>query len=212
MKARALVLVMALAIAGTATTAAVASGGGGGTPITTPPDPPVKYPCPVYGDNYGQVEYWDDQFFPPPAVPFCGMPENVPFATCIAGKGYDLWSIDQIFIDYIIDLYLVGGADAKLGNCSFADRMFPMCYGPGANSIYYKSRADAVELYAAGAKVPVASKTAQTNYVVGDHHLTCAGGTPTGNLVSTGNGGEMLPGIHAGLLNTNPLDWTIEVS
>lgn len=197
-----LTIIAALAVMAIATPVALA--------FTTPPAMPVEYPCAVEGDNEGVVHAWDDQFFPL-ADPFCGLPENMPFAVCLATAGFDIWSIDQQYIDYIVGLYTTAGVNATLGNCAFGDREFPMCYGAGANSIYYKARADAVALYADGAKVPVASKTAQTNYVVGNHHLTCAGGTPTGNLVSTGNGGEIMSGVHAGLLKTNPLDWTIEV-
>jgi hypothetical protein len=183
-------------------------------PVTDPPAMPVSYPCEVVGSpNTGVVHAWDDQFYPEDA-PLCGEIENTAFAVCLNSAGYDIWSVDQGYIEEILGWYLEAGVNAKLGACQFADRSFPLCYAAGANSIYYKSRAEAIALLAAGAKVPVASKSAQTDYKVGAHHLTCAGGTATGRVVSTGNGGEVVVNdtIGAGLLQTNPLDYTIEVS
>jgi hypothetical protein len=51
---------------------------------------------------------------------------------------------------------------------------------------------------------------------VGSYYLTCddQGQKPTGRVVSTGNGGEVVSGpASAGtsLLRTNPLDYTVEV-
>ena len=74
----------------------------------------------------------------------------------------------------------------------------------------------AVKALVAGQRVPHASKTITTDTKVGSYYLTCndQGQKPTGRVVSTGNGGEVVQGptsVGAGLLLTNPLDYTAEI-
>lgn len=100
------------------------------------------------------------------------------------------------------------------GQCvQMSDRSFFLCYGAGPNSIEIVSRAVAQKKLDAGARVPVASKSQKTDFKVGNHFLTCAGGKPTGRFVSTGNGGEVVSvdSVGAGLVRSNPLDYTLEV-
>lgn len=68
-----------------------------------------------------------------------------------------------------------------------------------------------------GQRVPHASKSVTTDTKVGSYYLTCddEGQRPTGRVVSTGNGGEVVPGpanVGIGLLLTNPLDYTAEIA
>lgn len=112
-------------------------------------------------------------------------------------------------------LYTVAEGACSVELAGGGDRNFPMCYGTGANSIFYVNRATAISMWANGAKVPYASTKQVTNYAVGNHRLTCSAGgeKPTGNAVSTGNGGEVYTGSQGlGLLMTNPLDYTWEIS
>jgi hypothetical protein len=103
------------------------------------------------------------------------------------------------------------------GACiQMADRHFFLCYANNPNSVGIYTRKEAQDMLDAGAKVPVASTSQVTNFPVGSHYLTCnAGGQKaTGHFVSTGNGGELATSdtAGAGLVTTNPLDWTLEVS
>ena len=65
-------------------------------------------------------------------------------------------------------------------------------------------------------RTPLASTSQVTSFKVGTHYLTCNAGSqkPTGRVVSTGNAGEMVSvdSVGAGLVRSNPLDYTMEVS
>jgi hypothetical protein len=177
------------------------------------PGPPVAYACEATGD----VAIWDDQFYPDDD-PLCDIAsEN--FLLCLAKYGQftiDTPSVD-LYAQEIVDMYLAVGAAAAQGKCLPQERTYWLCYGSGADSLMPVDTVNAIRMLAAGQRVPHASKTIQTGTKVGAYYLTCNDGSqkPTGNVVSTGNGGEVVPGaasIGAGLLLTNPLDYTVEVA
>jgi hypothetical protein len=190
------------------TTAAMAA-----QPPNPVPGPPVAYDC----EDTGTVGIWDDQFFEG-EDPLCAFAsEN--FLLCLAKFGQfqiETPSVED-FAAHIVGLYVAAGASATQGKCLPQTRTYWLCYGTGANSVGAYDQVTAVKMLADGARVPHASKTITTDTKVGDHYLTCNDGDqkPTGTVVSTGNGGEVVsgaPSIGAGLLLTNPLDYTAEVA
>lgn len=180
------------------------------TPPNPVPGPPVTYEC-----DDGELANWDDQYFEDD--PLCEVASES-FTLCLQVGEFDIRtpSVDD-YAEYIVGLYVDAGAKASLGKCvKVAPRMFWLCYGAGANSLGVYDAAGAAKGLADGMRVPHASKTIQTGVKVGQHYLTCndQGQKPTGAVVSTGNGGEVVTGppqVGAGLLITNPLDYTVEV-
>ena len=84
----------------------------------------------------------------------------------------------------------------------------PQPWAPRPDSMRYVTGDEAREMLKAGTfRNPLAS---------GTHYLTCNAGSqkPTGKVVSTGNAGEVVSvdSVGAGLLQSNPLDYTLEVS
>jgi hypothetical protein len=186
-------------------------------PATSPvPGPPVAYACGEAGANLGVVANWDDQFYPG-FDPLCNeASEN--FFLCLAKYGQFTIQTPSVedFAAEIVGFYLQAGAAATQGKCLPQTRTFWLCYGTGANSLMPLDQVSAIKTLAAGARVPHASKTIKTDTKVGNYYLTCddQGQKPTGKVVSTGNGGEVVSGaasIGAGLLVTNPLDYTAEI-
>jgi hypothetical protein len=181
------------------------------------PGPPVAYPCDdVAGVNVGKVATWDDQYFPGIAEECGNASEN--FLLCLAKYGQFRIETPDVaaWAPYIVDLYLQAGASAFQGKCLPQTRSYWLCYGAAANSLAVFDEVTAIKTLAAGARVPHASKTIKTDTKVGGYFLTCddQGQKPTGKVVSTGNGGEVVSGpasIGAGLLLTNPLDYTAEI-
>ena len=92
-----------------------------------------------------------------------------------------------------------------------ADRGFWLCFSKSRNPGYF-SRGDAVQNYAAGMTVPYAVKRTVSDTNIGNgYFLTCVipSGYRLGDLaVSTGGGEEYAGAVGAGLLFTNPLDFT----
>jgi hypothetical protein len=176
------------------------------------PGPPVAYEC----EANGALAYWDDQYFPG-FPPLCDVADES-FTLCLQVGEFEVRtpSVDAFAAD-IVDQYLGEGASASLGKCfQVVPRKFWLCYGTGANSLGVYDSVSAAKGLADGMRVPHASRTIQTGVKVGQHYLTCddQGQKPTGKVVSTGNGGEIvsgLPQVGAGLLITNPLDYTVEV-
>ncbi len=202
-------LVAVVSVAGLMSTAAL-----GAQPPSPVPGPPVAYEC----EESGTVAIWDDQFYPDDD-PLCNE-ANENFLLCLAKYGQftiETPSVD-LFAQEIVGMYLAAGAAAAQGKCVPPQpRTFWLCYGAGAESLMPVDAVNAVKMLAAGQRVPHASKTLQTSTKVGGYYLTCNDGTqkPTGSVVSTGNGGEVVPGptsVGAGLLLTNPLDYTVEVA
>ena len=176
------------------------------------PGPPVAYECEATGED----GYWDDQYFPEDD-PICEFAAES-FTLCLQVGEFDILtpSVDD-FAAIVVAQYLGAGASASVGKCfRVVPRMFWLCYGTGANSLGVYDSVSAAKGLADGLRVPHASRTIQTGVKVGEHYLTCndQGQRPTGKVVSTGNGGEVVTGppqIGAGLLLTNPLDYTVEV-
>lgn len=202
------ILLAVIAATGLMATAALAA-----QPPNPVPGPPVAYPC----EDTGPVAIWDDQFYPFDA-PLCSeASEN--FFLCLAKYGQfkiQTPSAADFALD-IVDMYLAAGAGATEGKCLPQTRTYWLCYGAGANSMIPLDQVSAVKALAAGQRVPHASKTITTSTKVGSYYLTCddQGQKPTGNVVSTGNGGEVVSGaasVGAGLLVTNPLDYTPEIA
>jgi hypothetical protein len=199
--------IAAIAAVAVAVPAAVAD-----QPPNPVPGPPVVYAC----EATSELGYWDDQYFPDDE-PLCDIASES-FALCLQVGEFQIRtpSVDD-FAAYIVDLYLDAGASASVGTCfRVVPRTFWLCYGTGANSLGVYDSLSAATGLADGLHVPHASRTIQTGVKVGQHYLTCndQGQTPTGKVVSTGNGGEVVAGapqIGAGLLITNPLDYTVEV-
>jgi hypothetical protein len=199
--------VAALAALAVMSTAAMAAQPG--NPV---PGPPVAYTC----DLTGKLAVWDDQFYPFDD-PLCdSASEN--FFLCLAKYGQFRIETPSVaeFEGEIINMYIAAGAGVAPGKCLPQERTYWLCYGAGANSLRTAGPADAVKSLAAGQRVPHASKTIKTSTKVGSYYLTCddQGQKPTGRVVSTGNGGEVVSGpASAGtsLLRTNPLDYTVEV-
>jgi hypothetical protein len=106
----------------------------------------------------------------------------------------------------------------RLARCAGEGRKFWVCYANNPNSMNPYTWEEIETLFKGkdNVRVPVASTSQVTDTKVGTHYLTCnAGGQkPTGHFVSTGNGGEMATSDEAGagLVKTNRLDWTEEVS
>jgi hypothetical protein len=182
-------------------------------PATSPvPGPPVAYVC----EATGEAGIWDDQFYPDD-LPLCDVAsEN--FLLCLAKYGQFQIETPSValFATEIVGMYLAAGAGAAQGKCLPQPRSYWLCYGTAATSIQVLDEVSAIRTLLAGARVPHASKTINTGTKVGDHYLTCddQGQKPTGRVISTGNGGEVVNGpasIGAGLLLTNPLDYTIEI-
>ena len=97
------------------------------------------------------------------------------------------------------------------------ERSYPTCYANYPDSMRYVTGDEAREMLKAGTfRAPLASTSQVTSHKVGTHYLTCNAGSqkPTGKFVSTGNAGEVVSddSVGAGLLRSNPLDYTIEVS
>jgi hypothetical protein len=97
------------------------------------------------------------------------------------------------------------------------ERNYPTCYANFPDSIRYVGGDEARAMLEAGTfRAPLASTSQVTSVKVGTHYLTCNAGSqkPTGKFVSTGNGGEVVSvdSVGAGLLRSNPLDYTMEVS
>jgi hypothetical protein len=203
-------IIGSLAVAVLATTASIA---GAAQPPNPVPGPPVAYACKADGE----LGIWDDQYFPAD-LPLCDEAEQS-FTLCLQVGEFSVRtpSVD-LFAQSIVGQYLGAGASASVGTCfKVVPRMFWLCYGTGANSLGVYDTTSAVKGLADGLRVPHASKTIPTGVKVGDHYLTCndQGQKPTGRVVSTGNAGEMvtgLPQVGAGLLVSNPLDYTVEVS
>ena len=208
--------IAALVVMATMSAAAMAA-----QPADSPvPGPPVAYACEEPGANLGVVANWDDQFYPGFA-PLCNeASEN--FFLCLAKYGQFTIQTPSVadFAAEIVGFYLEAGAGATQGKCSVSvapPRTFWLCYGTGANTLMPLDQVSAIKTLAEGARVPHASKTIKTDTKVGDYYLTCddQGQRPTGRVVSTGNGGEVVSGalsIGAGLLVTNPLDYTAEIA
>jgi hypothetical protein len=200
------VCIAAIALAAMAVPAALAQ------PPNPVPGPPVEYAC----EATGELGFWDDQYFPDEA-PLCDVASES-FTLCLQVGEFEVStpSVDA-FAAYIVGLYLDAGASASAGKCfKVVPRQYWLCYGTGANSLGVYGSVSAATGLADGLRVPHASRTIQTGVKVGQHYLTCndQGQTPTGKVVSTGNGGEVVSGapqIGAGLLITNPLDYTVEV-
>jgi hypothetical protein len=176
------------------------------------PGPPVAYAC----EDTGKVAIWDDQFYPG-FDPLCAE-ANENFFLCLAKYGQFRIETPSVadFAAEIVGMYLQAGAGAAQGKCLPQTRTYWLCYGNGANSLMTFDEASAVKALAGGQRVPHASKSIKTDTKVGSYYLTCddQGQKPTGRVVSTGNGGEVVPGaasIGVGLLVTNPLDYTVEV-
>ena len=202
-------LIAALAAMAITSAAAMAA-----QPATSPvPGPPVNYVC----EATGQAGNWDDQFYPDDP-PLCDVAsEN--FLLCLAKYGQFQIETPSVtaFAADIVGMYLAAGAAATQGKCLPQTRSYWLCYGKAATSIQVLDEVNAIKTLLAGARVPHASKTINTGTKVGDFYLTCddQGQKPTGSVVSTGNGGEVVNGqasIGAGLLLTNPLDYTVEVA
>ena len=203
--------IAALVVMGMMSAAATAA-----QPATSPvPGPPVAYAC----EATGLVANWDDQFYPG-FDPLCNeASEN--FFLCLAKYGQFTIQTPSVadFAAEIVGMYLQAGAAATQGKCGLyvaPPRTYWLCYGAGANSVMALDQVSAITALAAGARVPHASKTVKTDTKVGSYYLTCddQGQKPTGKVVSTGNGGEVVSGdarIGAGLLVTNPLDYTTEI-
>lgn len=200
-------VVAALAVTGLTSAAALAA-----QPPDPVPGPPVAYAC----EATDVVAVWDDQFYPEDE-PLCDeATEN--FFLCLATYGQfqiETPSVED-FAAEIVDMYLQAGAGATQGKCLPQARTYWLCYGAGANSLMPLDQVSAVKALAAGQRVPRASKTIKTDTKVGSYYLTCndEGQKPTGHVVSTGNGGEVVQGaasVGAGLLLTNPLDYTREI-
>jgi hypothetical protein len=193
-------------------------------PSNPVPGPPVAYTCDVtgfvdpadIGENQGKTAIWDDQFYPG-SVPLCDLAsEN--FLLCLAKYGQFQIQTPSVaeFATEIVGMYLTAGAGATQGKCLPQTRAYWLCYGTGANSLMALDEVSAVKALVAGQRVPHASKTITTDTKVGSYYLTCndQGQKPTGRVVSTGNGGEVVQGptsVGAGLLLTNPLDYTAEI-
>jgi len=204
---------LALCVAAGAAFAVMSTAAMAAQPPNPVPGPPVAYAC----EDTGQVAVWDDQYFPFDD-PLCAeASEN--FLLCLAKYGQFKIETPSVadFAAYIVGLYIQAGAGAAQGKCLPQERTYWLCYGKAANSLRAVAQADAAKALAAGERVPHASKTITTNTKVGDYYLTCddQGQKPTGKVVSTGNAGEVVsgaPSIGAGLLVSNPLDYTPEVA
>jgi len=207
---RKLMLIGFVAIAALVVAASTATAAQPPNPV---PGPPVAYAC----EASGELGIWDDQYFPED-LPLCEI-ANETFTLCLQAGEFEVLtpSVDE-FASFIVELYLDEGASASVGKCfKVVPRMFWLCYGTGANSLGVYDTSSAVKGLADGLRVPHASRTIQTGVKVGEHYLTCndQGQKPSGRVVSTGNGGELVTGppqVGAGLLVTNPLDYTVEVS
>lgn len=97
------------------------------------------------------------------------------------------------------------------------ERTYVTCYANFPDSMRYVTGDEAREMLKAGTfRNPLASTSQVTSVKVGTHYLTCNAGSqkPTGKIVSTGNAGEVVSvdSVGAGLLQSNPLDYTLEVS
>jgi len=97
------------------------------------------------------------------------------------------------------------------------ERTYVTCYANFADSMRYIGGDEARAMLKAGTfRNPLASTSQVTSFKVGTHYLTCNAGSqkPTGRVVSTGNAGEVVSvdSVGAGLVRTNPLDYTMEVS
>lgn len=199
--------IAAIAILAVAVPAALAQ------PPNPVPGPPVEYEC----EATGEAGNWDDQYFEG-EEPLCEVADET-FTLCLQVGEFEILtpSVDAFAAD-IVEMYLGAGATASVGKCfKVVPRQFWLCYGAGANSLGVYDSVSAAKGLADGLRVPHASRTIQTGVKVGQHYLTCndQGQTPTGKVISTGNGGEVVSGapqIGAGLLITNPLDYTVEVA
>ena len=97
------------------------------------------------------------------------------------------------------------------------ERTYVTCYANFPDSIRYVGGDEARAMLKAGTfRSPLASTSQATSFKVGTHYLTCDAGNqkPTGKFVSTGNAGEVVSSdsVGAGLVRSNPLDYTMEVS
>lgn len=97
------------------------------------------------------------------------------------------------------------------------ERTYVTCYANFPDSMRYVGGDEARAMLKAGTfRTPLASTSQVTSFKLGTHYLTCNAGDqkPTGKIVSTGNAGETvsLDSVGAGLVRSNPLDYTIEVS
>ena len=208
--------IAALVVMGAMSAAAMAA-----QPPNPVPGPPVAYMCDVsglglppedIGANQGKTGIWDDQFFTDDD-PLCDLAsEN--FLLCLAKYGQfqiETPSVAEFAAD-IVGMYLAAGASATQGKCLPQTRSYWLCYGTGANSLMVLDEVNAIKTLVGGARVPHASRTIKTDTKVGNYFLTCddQGQKITGKVVSTGNGGELVNG-GAGLLVSNPLDYTAEI-
>jgi hypothetical protein len=97
------------------------------------------------------------------------------------------------------------------------ERTYVTCYGNFPDSMRYVGGDEARAMLKEGTfRNPLASTSQVTSFKVGAHYLTCNAGSqkPTGRFVSTGNAGEVVAvdSVGAGLVRSNPLDYTMEVS
>ena len=97
------------------------------------------------------------------------------------------------------------------------ERTYVTCYANFPDSMRYVGGDEARAMLKAGTfRNPLASTSQVTSFKVGTHYLTCDAGSqkPTGRIVSTGSAGEVvsLDSVGAGLVRSNPLDYTLEVS
>ena len=208
---RKVIMIGLAAIAALAVAAATAVAAQPPNPV---PGPPVEYACEVADDALG---IWDDQYFPEDE-PLCDVAEET-FTLCLqAGEFVVSTPSVDAFAASIVEQYLDAGASASIGKCfKVVPRTFWLCYGAGANSLGVYDTTNALKGLVEGLRVPHASKTIQTGVKVGAYYLTCndEGQKPTGKVVSTGNGGEVVTGppqVGAGLLVSNPLDYTVEIA
>ncbi len=215
---------LAMCVAALAAMALMSAAALAAQPPNPVPGPPVAYACDVtgfvdpadMGPNQGKTAIWDDQFYPTDD-PLCDTAsEN--FLLCLAKYGQFQVQTPSVadFAAEIVGMYLAAGASATQGKCLPQTRTYWLCYGTGANSVMGLDEVSAVRALLAGQRVPHASKTIKTDTKVGSYFLTCddQGQKATGKVVSTGNGGEVVQGaasIGAGLLLTNPLDYTQEI-
>jgi hypothetical protein len=205
-----LIMIGSAAIAALAVAASIATAAQPPNPV---PGPPVGYAC----EADGEVGIWDDQYFPDDP-PICDVAEET-FTLCLQLGEFEVRtpSVDD-FAASIVEQYLGAGASASIGKCfKVVPRMFWLCYGTAANSLGVYDTTNAVKGLADGLRVPHASRTTVTGVKVGGYYLTCndEGQKPTGKVVSTGNGGEVVTGppqVGAGLLVSNPLDYTVEIA
>lgn|GEM_PF-4671364 len=97
------------------------------------------------------------------------------------------------------------------------ERHYPVCYANFPNSVRDVSGDELRAMLAKGSvRIPYASMSQKTDFPRGKHWLTCGSGTPTGRVVSTGNGGEVVSDNSVGMSYVNNPkqigNFTLEIS